>query len=398
MSRLRPILTALCAVLLLCTAASAQTASQKSRRERLEREISMLDKQLRSNKAQSKDALMQLNLIQGKVNARQSLVKQSDAEISEITSSINAKQSQINSLQAKLDTMSLYYGDLVRRAYKNRDARIWYMYIIASDNLAQGLRRYSYLKGMSKQMNDQAARIVEAKDKLEKEKSALEEMRAKAKKLRDARAEELGRLKAEEAQAKELSDKLKKNTAKYQKDLNAKKKQADDLEREIRRSIKEAMGGTSKKSSSKGKAAPVDYKLGGEFAANKGKLPWPVEGVVVGRFGKQYHTVFKSLQLPMNNGITLATEPDAAVNAVYDGTVSKVTIFPGYHLCILVQHGNYFTLYSKMKNVYVSPGDKVKTSQALGTVDSIGGETLFHFEIWDAATTPQDPENWLRER
>lgn len=394
----RSILTALLAALLFCSPVLAQTASQKSRRERLEKEIMMLDKQLRANKAQSKDALSQLSLVQGKVNARQSLVRQSDLEISAITSSINAKQAQINTLQSQLDTMSRYYGNLVRRAYKNRDARIWYMYILASDNLAQGLRRYSYLKGMSKQMNTQAAKIMEAKKKLETEKAALEALRAEAKKLRDARAAELNKLKGEEAQAKALSDKLKKNTAKYQRDLNAKRKQADDLEREIRRSIKEAMGGSTGKSSAKKKAAPIDYKLGGAFASNKGKLPWPVEGVVVGRFGKQYHSVFKSLQLPMNNGVTLAVEPDAPVNAVYDGTVSKVTIFPGYHLCILVQHGNYFTLYSKMKNVYVSPGDKVKTNQALGTVDTIGGETVFHFEIWGANTSPVDPEDWLRER
>ena len=77
---------------------------------------------------------------------------------------------------------------------------------------------------------------------------------------------------------------------------------------------------------------------------------------------------------------------------------AQITVLPGYHQCILVQHGNYFTLYAKMKRVDVKAGDKVSTGQVLGTVDTIAGETVFHFEIWDDRTIPQDPERWLRPR
>ena len=168
----------------------------------------------------------------------------------------------------------------------------------------------------------------------------------------------------------------------------AKKKEAEALEREIKKAI-----ANSKKS-----AVAVDYTLTGKFADNKGKLPWPVTGSITSRFGKQYHPVFKSLQLPPNNGITIAVSPEAEVTAVFDGVVSQVSILPGYHQCILVQHGGYFTLYSKIKTAFVKQGDKVTTGQKLGTVDTIGGETTFHFEIWNEKTTPQNPEVWLRPR
>jgi septal ring factor EnvC (AmiA/AmiB activator) len=277
------------------------------------------------------------------------------------------------------------------------------MYILASENLAQGFRRMSFFKNLSSQMSDQAAKIKASKAEIEKEKADLEVLAASARQLKSQRLKDLQQLKTEEKEAQTLSASLSRQKAKYQKDLAAKRRQADALEREIRAAINKAIGGSgkakagSRKGTSKPKA-PVDYKLADQFVANRGILPWPVEGALTGRFGKQYHSVFKNLQLPANNGVNVAVAPDASVKAVFNGTVAQITVLPGYHQCILVQHGNYFTLYAKMKRVDVKAGDKVTTGQRLGTVDTIAGETVFHFEIWDDRTVPQDPEIWLRPR
>ena len=85
----------------------------------------------------------------------------------------------------------------------------------------------------------------------------------------------------------------------------------------------------------------------------------------------------------------------AQAHAVFDGTVSQVALIPGYNQCVIVQHGSYFTLYCKLKTVGVKVGDKVKTGQVLGVVDTISGEDQFHFELWKERA-PQNPENWLR--
>jgi septal ring factor EnvC (AmiA/AmiB activator) len=299
--------------------------------------------------------------------------------------------------------MVAYSSRLVKSAYKNRDSRIWYMYILASENLAQGFRRMSFFKNLSSQMSGQAAKIKASKAEIEKEKADLEVLAASARQLKSQRLKDLQQLKTEEKEAQTLSASLSRQKAKYQKDLAAKRRQADALEREIRAAINKAIGGSgkakagSRKGASKPKA-PVDYKLADQFVANRGILPWPVAGALTGRFGKQYHSVFKNLQLPANNGGNVAVAPDASVKAVFNGTVAQITVLPGYHQCILVQHGNYFTLYAKMKRVDVKAGDKVTTGQRLGTVDTIAGETVFHFEIWDDRTVPQDPEIWLRPR
>jgi septal ring factor EnvC (AmiA/AmiB activator) len=261
----------------------------------------------------------------------------------------------------------------------------------------------SFFKNLSSQMSDQAAKIKASKAEIEKEKADLEVLAASARQLKSQRLKDLQQLKTEEKEAQTLSASLSRQKAKYQKDLAAKRRQADALEREIRAAINKAIGGSgkakagSRKGTSKPKA-PVDYKLADQFVANRGILPWPVEGALTGRFGKQYHSVFKNLQLPANNGVNVAVAPDASVKAVFNGTVAQITVLPGYHQCILVQHGNYFPLYAKMKRVDVKAGDKVTTGQRLGTVDTIAGETVFHFEIWDDRTVPQDPEIWLRPR
>ena len=398
---LRKVISLFCLCLCLGAgfAAYGQNVKEKeSRKARLEKEIALLDKQIKDNAAKNADALSRLSLVRSKISTRQSLLEESNREIAVLEDSIAVRQKQIDMLQARLDTMISYGSRLVKSAYKNRDARIWYMYILASDNVAQGFRRMGFFKNLSSQMTVQAAKIRSSKEELEKEKAALEVLAADARKLKAQRQADMQKLKTEEKEAENLSASLVKQKAKYQKDLAAKKRQADALEREIRAAINKAMGSSksSKKKSSSKPRTPVDYKLADQFVSNRGILPWPVSGALTGRFGKQYHSVFKQLQLPANNGINIAVSPDEPVKAVFNGTVAQITVLPGYHQCILVQHGSYFTLYAKMKRVDVKAGDKVKTGQVLGTVDTIAGETVFHFEIWDDRTIPQNPEIWLR--
>lgn len=390
----------LCAALLFAGSVSfAQGVKEKqSRKERLEREIAVLDNQIKANAAKNADAMARLSLIRNKISTRQELLEESNSEIAEIEAKIRDKQQEIDVLQAKLDTMTVYCERLVRAAYKNRDARVWYMYILAADNVSQGIRRMAFFKNLSSQMSAQSKKIKAAKAELEQQKTELEGLRANAVALKKQRESDLAKLRTEEKDAQNLTASLKKQKAKYTKDLAAKRRQAESLEREIRNAINGAIGGGKGSSRKTKPKTPVDYKLADQFVANRGKLPWPADGPVTSRFGKQYHAVFKSLQLPANNGVSIALNPDSEVKAVFNGTVAQISVLPGYHQCLLIQHGNYFTLYSKMKNVYVKAGDKVKTEQVIGTVDTIDGETVFHFEIWDDRTVPQNPEIWLRPR
>lgn len=372
------------------------TSAQEQKKERLEREIELINRQLSSTNSKSRSALATYDLVSKKVSNRQALLRESRRKEKECADKIYLKQREINKLQESYDTLAAHYDRLVLGAYKNRDARIWYMYILASDDLSQAYRRYGYFKSLASQIGEEARRMEDARAKLEAERDELQKLRAEQKVVTQNTKKELGKLQSEQAESKALVGKLKKEKSKYQKELAAKRKQVEALDREIARLVREAMkGGTASGAGKKSNKMVIDEKLAAEFSKNKGKLPWPADGPVVDAFGERYHPVYKNVKLPKNNGVGIALRPGTSVKCVFDGVVKQVLVMPGYNQCVLVQHGNYFTFYCKLKNVVVKSGQKVKIGQEIGTVDTINRETQLHFQIWKD-TTPQNPESWLK--
>lgn len=369
------------------------TEEYRARVAALEKEMAIIDRQLSDNASRSSSLLSDLTLIRKRISNRKELISAADRQIRTYSDGIYSAQRQINRLQGRIDTLSEHYGRLVRSAYKNRDARIWYMYILASDNLGQAFRRYGYFKNLSGEIRRQAVRIEEAKAELGAEKERLQQLKKDAEQVRSQRAEELASLQSDEKRAEATVSNLKRDRRKYERQLAEKKKEVDALNREIKRLVEAAMKAAEDKSGKQ----PVDYALASEFSKNKGKLPWPACGPVVDGFGQRYHPVFTKIKLPFNNGIDIALSPGTAVNAVFDGVVKQIVVMPGYNICILVQHGNYFSFYCKLQNAAVKAGDKVKTGQKVGTVDTINGETRLHFQIWKDQS-PQNPELWLRKK
>ena len=385
------------AAVLLCltSVAHAQdTKAQEERRARLEREIAIIDKQLAENASRSSTMLADLNLIRKKVSNRKELVAESDRQIRKFNDDIYLTQLEINKINRRIETLTDHYSRLVVSAYKNRDVRVWYMYMLASDNLGQAFRRFGYFKNLSNQMKDEAQKIRSAKEELELEKEKLSKMKKDAEAVKAERVKELESLRKDEAKADNVVKQLKKSRNTYQKQLNAKKKEVEALNREIEKMIAAAMGGTTGKSSSTRSKTVVDQKLAAQFVKNKGKLPWPVEGAIVGRFGSHKHPVY-NIVMPQNNGFDLAVSKGEQAKAIFDGVVRQVMVLPGYNQCVMIDHGDYFTLYCKLRNVKVKADDKVKTGDVLGTVDTINGQTQLHFELWQGKKA-LNPESWLK--
>ena len=392
------ILFAIVLSLSLCIPAAGQnTAAQESRKAQLEKEIAQIQKQLRENTSKSRSALNDLTLIRKQISNRKALLQESEREIRILSDSIRTAQRQYNALKARLDTMTVYYERLIRGAYRNRDARLWYVYVLSSGDIAQASRRYSYLKNMAAQMNAQALKIKDLQAEQEQRLASLQAMKRRSESVRAERQRELDNLSTEEKRSDALVASLKKDKTRYQKQLDSKRRQVEALNREIERIIAQYVEESSRKSSGGKKSAKVDYTLAAEFEANKGKLPWPADGPVVEKFGKHKHPVYTSIDMPFSNGIGISLSPGAEVQAVFDGEVRRVIVMPGYNRCVLIQHGNYFTFYCKLDSVNVKAGDKVKTGQVIGRVDTIDAQTQLHFQVWKEKT-PQNPESWLRPR
>lgn len=403
--RLR-ILAALSALLLGVLGTQAQdTARQESRRAALQKEIAQLERQIKENASKSQNALNELTLVRKQIETRRSLVQESAREIRQLDDTIAVRQEETERLRQRLETMEQYYRRLVRNAYKNRDARVWYSYLLSSKDLGQASRRYTYLRDLSRQMNSQAGKIREVRAGIEEEISRLAALRQEADAIRQEHERELQGLRKEELRSDELVTSLKKDKNLYQRQLENKRKQVEALNREIERIIAQAIEEARRKEEEARKnnrtvikdTAPIDYKLSEDFAANKGKLPWPADGPVVETFGRHNHPVYTTLVMPANNGVNIGVSRDAQVRAVFNGEVKHVIVMPGYGRCVLVQHGSYFTFYCKLGQVDVKAGDQVGTGQVLGRVDMIDGQTQLHFEVWKEKT-PENPENWLRPK
>ena len=407
MTRLLRICAALAVLLLGTLSLPAQnTASQESRRAALRKEIEQLEKQLKENTSKRENALGELRIVRRKVATRRELVAESEREIRALTDSITACQAETGRLRKRLEALETHYRSLIRGAYKNRDARLWFTYLLSSRDLGQASRRYAYLRDLSGTMNTQGRKLKELRATLEAELSRLTTLKLEAESIRAARELELKDLRSEEERSDRLIANLQKDKNRYQKQLETKRKQVEALNREIERIIAQAIEDARKKEeaaknggkkNAAGTSKPIDIKLSGEFAANKGKLPWPADGPVVETFGKHNHPVYTQLVMPANNGVNIGLSAGADVKAVFDGEVKRVIVMPGYGRCVLVQHGGYFSFYCKLGKVSVKSGDKVTTGQVLGQIDTIDGQTELHFEVWKEKT-PENPELWLRPK
>ena len=380
----------LAAVFFCLTAGAQDTKVQEAKKARLEREIAIIDKQLKENASKSNSMLADLDLIRKKISNRKELVAESDRQIKKYNDDIYLAQLEINKLKSRIDVLTENYAKLVRSAYKNRDTRVWYMYMLASENLGQAFRRMGYFRNLSNMMKTEAKTIRSMQEELDVQKAELVLLKREAEQLKKARVKDLEDLREDEKKSSSMVKRLQKDKKKYQAQLAAKKKEVIALNKEIERIVAAAV-----KPKSSGKKTEVDTKLDAAFANNKGKLPWPADGPVVARFGKHYHPVYKNLELPPNNGIDIALSKGTQIKAVFDGVVKQVMVMPGYNQCVLIQHGNYFTLYCKLKSLNVSEGDKVKTSDVIGSVDAINGQVQLHFEVWKGSK-PQNPEGWLK--
>ena len=378
--------------LLLGTVAFGQDVSKQTERKRqVEEEIKFIDNQLKSISSKQKATTEQLSLIRKRVTNRKSLISDLDKKIAVINDQMTAKQREINRLQKELDTLEAYYNKLIYNTYKNRDTRVWFLYILSSQDIGQGYRRFAFLKSLAGEVGTQADKIRDKQAELEVERQQLAAIKAEAQAARAEREEEYRKLVAEEKKSKEDMKRLAKTEKQYRADLAAKKKEVDRLNKEIQKLLKSTVA-AQKKDQTK-----VDVALSSEFAKNKGKLPWPLkQGVITEHFGVHNHPVYTNLKLPDNPGITFSTTKGADVYCVFDGEVRKIIVMPGYNQCILVQHGEYFTLYCKIGKVSVKSGQKVKTGDKLGTLETDGNASSLHFQLWKG-TDKQNPESWLRK-
>lgn len=144
---------------------------------------------------------------------------------------------------------------------------------------------------------------------------------------------------------------------------------------------------------------PEATALSNGFQANQGRLPWPVEkGFISAHFGKQKSPLAEHVMLD-NQGIKITTSPGTTARAVYDGTVTGIVYVAGKQL-VMVNHGDYYSVYMGLSSVNVAKDQKIHTKQVLGTIgQNDDGATELDFQIWKVNAKGQptkvNPEGWI---
>ena len=374
--------------------ALAQDINQlKNEREKSLSEISKTEDLLRKTESNRKAQVQNLKLLNKKISARENVVKSINQEIGVLNRQIVSGESNIRSLTEEIRLLKEDYAKVIYRTYLNRNAYNKAQYIFAASDFNQAFKRLKYMQQYAKFRKTQAEKIQIKTDELRKLVSDLGTDKEKKNELLSSGRKEVASLNNDKQQQQGYVKDLEKKERQLRKDLDNQRAIFKKLENEISRIIAAATG--TEVSSTGMRLTPEMKIISNEFSQNMGRLPWPVaKGIITMGYGMQNYPGLKKVQID-NKGIDITTEENASVLAIFEGKVTSIVVIATNLKAILVQHGEYFSVYSNLEAVSVKVGDNVKIKQVIGTVGgNSSGSSEIHFEIWKERTN-LNPENWL---
>lgn len=401
-------------ILLSTTAFSQSKKALQEKKAQIAKDIQYTNKLLEKTKKSKEKSLAYLSTLSKQVDNRAELLQMLNIEIEVIEKQIGKTEIKIVENKIKiqdkkqdLEKLEQEYAKMIYYAYKNKHAYDNWVFIFSSKSFNQAYKRLKYLKQYAQHRKMQAEIITATKEELteeiidlENQKNNLQKDKENKKALITSKKTEVKQLKTQKNDKKTLIKKLKKSESYFKKELQKQQHAAKQLDEKIRKIIEEEIRkarAKEKKGNKEGFSLTPEAKaLSDNFLENKGRLPWPLDkGIIVQGFGKQQHAVFKNIETH-NNGVDIATDRGAKVRAVFDGKVSRIFLIKGEGKVILINHGEYFSVYSGLKEISVQTGEKIFAKQEIGTVmtDKNRQKTHLHFEIWKNYDK-QNPSHWL---
>ena len=389
---------------------SGQQEKLEQRKAQILKEISEKESQLKNIRSKEKSVTEQLQLQSEKIQLKEKLINTTERQTRILGDDIYKNQLAINQLKRELEVLKEDYGNMIVKSYKSRSEQSRAMFLLSSQNFLQAYKRAQYMKqyasfrkSQGEEINSKTKELVVYNDKIVVQKDAKQQL------IKENEKEKRVLLKEKQVQ-QEIAKSIKKDKNQIANEIKKKQRETKDIDRKIDKLIKDAIAAANKKAakanpsvSTKAAASTSKIVLTAEgkiiadnFKANKGKLPWPVEkGYVSLGYGDQAHPVYKSLVVH-NSGVEITTDQGSSARAVFGGEVVSVMVFSPVNKAVMIQHGDYFTVYQNLSSVRVSKGDKVSIKENLGTIRTNGdsGKTVLKFTI-SQNTTYNNPGSWL---
>jgi len=391
----------------------------EKKKNAIQKDIEYTNQLLKQTKKNKSASLNQLVTLNKKITYRSELISTINTEINSVETEIGAVSTNIDSLNSRMVNLKKQYGQMLYFAYRNQSTFSKLMFVFSAESFNQGFKRMQYLRQLSKYRERQHDKIVETQDSLNGKKTKLQTVKQDKKQLLTSQEREKKQLDKEKKEQVHMLNNLTSREKRLRAELKEKARQeqklADKIEDIIRKEIEMAKAATKRQSNSGASASkrktevpnpgaavlsntPETIKLSNDFESNRGRLPWPVEqGIISSSFGRHSHPVWKDVVVN-NNGVNINSGKGAKARSIFEGKVIRVLLVVDKY-AVLIQHGEYFTLYSNLEQVYVKAGDKVITRQPLGVVqtDEEDDKTELHLEVW-RGSNKMDPENWIASK
>ncbi len=394
----------LCLYSISLIAQNKQALTQK--RQALLKEIDTATRLLSATKQDKKAALDQYYTLQRQMKQREELIETLQQEITFSNQSLERTSVTINSLQEDMNRLELEYGEMARQAYRNKMNDNKLLFLFSAEGFSDGLKRWRYIQQYDEYRKKQAGLIIETKASLTEKLKSTEIKQTELASLLATAENQQQLLQKELVRKNGLLKTLKADESRISRLINRKKlahqKLSVAIEDIIAKEIKNRVGSDRVNTSPSDK--PNKNALNAEaialsstsFKKQKGKLTWPVKnGLITRHFGKQSHPIHKQIQIT-NNGIDIRATEDNLVASIFDGQVVGTQYVPGYQNTLIIQHGNYYSVYSNLEKVNVKKGAKVERGQLIGIVgkNSQNDRLEVHLEIWKGKQR-MNPAVWL---
>ena len=384
-------ITCLLCCLLCLTAAADDIRTLQKQQQQIQQQLEQTDKMLRQTKKNEKATVTKLNLLNNNIRERKKLIKNLNSELAALDNSMRELGDRKKGLETELGQLKADYARLVRETHYTEMNQSVLLFLLSADSFQQGMRRLRYMTEFMRYRKEQAAQIRRTQADIDIQNDLLSERKAERNQALDKQKREQENLKRDERKQQKMLAELKKQTKTLTAQQKKQQKKADELNKKIEDLIR-------KQTQTQTTLTKEQQLLAGGFEANKGRLPWPVEkGFISGFFGTHQHPVYEHVTVN-NNGIYIQTTAGSEARAVFDGEVSSCIVL-GSNYAVIVQHGNYRTVYSNLKSLKVKQGDKVKAKDKLGTILSNTDEdnkTELYFQIYKDRTL-QNPSLWLAQ-
>jgi len=395
---------------IISVSAFGQKTKAQLEREKQEniRKIREAGNLLKATQSQKNSGLAQLAVIKKEINARNELIGSISQEVELLNSEIAEINDLIASLENDLVNLKAEYANMIYEAAKTQSNYDKLTFIFSAESFNQLVMRLKYLQQFADARKYQVEQIGKVKLTLDAEKLRLANIILEKNNLLDSKKieqENLNNLKSEQSDLiTNLSNKekqLKKQVVETEKENKKLEKLIEDIvKREIARAKREAELKERERAKSSGKkdVESGNIVLSSNFAANAKKLPWPVaRGEIVSHFGKQAHPVLKGVTVE-NLGVDIVTMKEETVRSVFSGKVITIASVPGLNNVVMIQHGEYYTVYARLKSVLVKNGQEVAAKDPLGLVyTDKDGQSQLQFQIWKNSEK-LDPEMWLYKK